>query len=425
MLRGTGVTSSVIHAAGAPGAGVSARPKALVVLVNTNLPTPAATASWSRVSVPVMFVSTKSWRLCEPTCGLCNVAGCSTAPTPARQPRTVSRSAMEPTVVVNGEGSRSRPTTSRPAARSTRISASPRCPALPVTRTRSPGMRFTLLSAPAIPRGVVGWSGAPTPDDPWQARPRRQGRGGVPLVRCTGSLSRGTRTGDDPPPGGDRARARGVPDHPAARRLAAGPGGGSDGGVRRPGYQGRAGHDRRGRPDHRPAVPRPRGRDGEPQGVPRLQRQRQPAQLAVVPRGRRVPRRLDHGSPRPPRRLAPCVHRVAAGGAFRWRRTAVASGGPIQRGRAELGGSGGAALSRADLAGPGLGVEPGRPGGNRADLGRQPGDPALDAGRRALDPAGRGLRRVRADPGNLRGDAVVRGGVPDPAQHGRARAARP
>src|SRR5262249_48504932 len=154
MLRGTGVTCSVIHAAGASGAGASARPKALVVLVNTKLPTPAATASWSSVSVPVMLVSTKSWRLCEPTCGLCSVAGCSTAPTPARQPRTVSRSAMEPTVVVNGEGSRSRPTTSRPAACSTRTSASPRCPALPVTRTRSPGMRRTLLSAP---RSRVAW----------------------------------------------------------------------------------------------------------------------------------------------------------------------------------------------------------------------------------------------------------------------------
>src|SRR5215831_3466208 len=154
MLRGTGVTSSVIHAAGAPGAGASARPNALVVLVNTKLPTPAATASSSSVSVPVMLVSTKSWRPCEPTCGLCSVAGCSTAPTPARQLRTVSRSAMEPTVVVNGEGSRSRPTTSRPAARSTRTSASPRCPALPVTRTRSPGMRLTLLSAP---RSRVAW----------------------------------------------------------------------------------------------------------------------------------------------------------------------------------------------------------------------------------------------------------------------------
>ena len=137
---------------------MSARPKVLVVLVNTKLRTPAVAASWSRVSVPVMLMSTKSWRLCEPTCGLCSVAGCSTAPTPARQPRTVTRSAMEPTVVVNGEASRSRPTTSRPRARSTRTSASPRCPALPVTRTRSPGMRITLLrgDAATVARRTAG-----------------------------------------------------------------------------------------------------------------------------------------------------------------------------------------------------------------------------------------------------------------------------
>ena len=60
MLRGTGATSSVIHAAGAPGGGVSARPNALVVLVKTKRPTPAATASSSRFSVPVTFVSTNS-----------------------------------------------------------------------------------------------------------------------------------------------------------------------------------------------------------------------------------------------------------------------------------------------------------------------------------------------------------------------------
>ena len=32
--------------------------------------------------MPVRFVSTNSWRLCEPTCGLCSVAVCSTASTP-------------------------------------------------------------------------------------------------------------------------------------------------------------------------------------------------------------------------------------------------------------------------------------------------------------------------------------------------------
>src|SRR5215472_17522814 len=147
MFLGTGVTSSVIHAAGAPGPGVSARPKALVVLVNTKLSAPAATASSSRVSVPVMLASTNAWRSCDPTCGLCRVAGCSTEPTPARQRRTVPRSAIDPTTSVYGEASRSTPTVSRPASRRTRTSASPRCPALPVTRTRSPGMRTTIRVA--------------------------------------------------------------------------------------------------------------------------------------------------------------------------------------------------------------------------------------------------------------------------------------
>ena len=48
----------MIQAAGAPGGGASATPKALVVLVKTKGPTPAATAASSRVRVPVTFVST-------------------------------------------------------------------------------------------------------------------------------------------------------------------------------------------------------------------------------------------------------------------------------------------------------------------------------------------------------------------------------
>ena len=74
MFRGTGATSSVIQAAGSPSAGLSARPKALVVLVKMKHPTPAATASSRRLSVPVMLVATKSGRPCEPTCGLWRVA---------------------------------------------------------------------------------------------------------------------------------------------------------------------------------------------------------------------------------------------------------------------------------------------------------------------------------------------------------------
>ena len=62
MFFGTGTTSSVIHAAGSPGAGVNARPNTLVVLVKMKALTPAAIDSSSRFSVPVTFVSTKSRR---------------------------------------------------------------------------------------------------------------------------------------------------------------------------------------------------------------------------------------------------------------------------------------------------------------------------------------------------------------------------
>src|SRR3954449_6290449 len=154
MLRGTGRTASVIHAAGSPAPGVSARPNALVVLVNTNRPTPAATASSSRVSVPVMFVSTNAPRPRVPTCGLCSVAACRTASAPRTHARTHSPSVTDPTTSVNGDASRPRPTISCPSAPRTPASASPRCPALPVTRI--------LTSPPGVPSD--GARGTRTPD---------------------------------------------------------------------------------------------------------------------------------------------------------------------------------------------------------------------------------------------------------------------
>jgi hypothetical protein len=130
MFFGNGTTSSVTHPD-------SARPNELVVLVNTKPPTPAATDSSSSVRVPVTLVSTKSRREWDSTCGLCNVAGCRTAVTPRSAARTTSRSATDPTTDVNGDAFTSSPTTSRPCADNTRTSASPRWPALPVTRIRS------------------------------------------------------------------------------------------------------------------------------------------------------------------------------------------------------------------------------------------------------------------------------------------------
>jgi hypothetical protein len=73
--------------------------------------TPAATASSKSVSVPTMLQSTNSRRLWVTMCGLCNVAVCNTASTPCMTSLTSSASAMEPTRLVNGEGSRSTLTT--------------------------------------------------------------------------------------------------------------------------------------------------------------------------------------------------------------------------------------------------------------------------------------------------------------------------
>src|SRR3954466_3906888 len=75
MLRTVDGVVSSIHTAGRPGAGLSALPKALVLLVNTTLRAPASAAASSTVSVPVTLVSTKSWRPCEPTCGVWRVQG--------------------------------------------------------------------------------------------------------------------------------------------------------------------------------------------------------------------------------------------------------------------------------------------------------------------------------------------------------------
>ena len=74
MFFGTGATRSSIQAAGAPGAGFSASPKALVVLVITKARTPARAASSSRISAPRTFVSTNAARECVATWGLCSVA---------------------------------------------------------------------------------------------------------------------------------------------------------------------------------------------------------------------------------------------------------------------------------------------------------------------------------------------------------------
>src|SRR5262249_13879625 len=135
MFFGTGRTSSVTHAAGAPGGGVSARPKALVVLVNTKAATPAATASSRRWSVPVTLVSRNSCRAWLARWGVCRVAAWMTASAPRTQRLTNSRSATDPTWTVYGDTTRSRPATWWGVSWRVRTRPSPRCPLLPVTKT--------------------------------------------------------------------------------------------------------------------------------------------------------------------------------------------------------------------------------------------------------------------------------------------------
>ena len=110
-------------------------------------------------------------------CGLCSVAACRTAPTPSRQRRTTPRSVTGPVTVVNGELSRSSPTTSRPCARRTRTSASPRCPALPVTRTRS-FSTTKMVGAPPIHSGPAAAQQRPSRAAPCPGPPASGGQPG-------------------------------------------------------------------------------------------------------------------------------------------------------------------------------------------------------------------------------------------------------
>ena len=194
-------------------------------------------------------------------------------------------------------------------------------------------------------------------------------------------------------------------EYPTTRRLnatAADRASGPQRSVRRPGDPRRPRHHRGRRPDHRDPAPRPRAGPARPQAVPWLQRQHQPAELAVVPRGRVVPRRLDPGPARPrsgPGRDPPGVAarrpagRRAAGdhraGRVGGHRAAVGRPGRahvVRRARADR---------ALDLGRPAPGRSPGRTWGGCIDVlpwiltaGRFPDDPACARRRR---PAPRGL----------------------------------
>src|SRR5580704_9844111 len=73
------------------------------------------------------------------------------------QPATKARSPIDPTCEVNGEARISRPMTSCPAPFRERTSASPRWPALPVTRI------FMFPSRARIPTVEEALAGRPTP----------------------------------------------------------------------------------------------------------------------------------------------------------------------------------------------------------------------------------------------------------------------
>src|SRR5205085_1343837 len=75
---------------------------------------------------------------------------CSTALTPRMLAATVGRSTIEPTTSVNGEASTSSPTAAIFLARSVRISASPRWPALPVTSIFMAGSKCTHEKIPLV-----------------------------------------------------------------------------------------------------------------------------------------------------------------------------------------------------------------------------------------------------------------------------------
>src|SRR3954467_2725572 len=96
-------------------------------------------------------------------CGLCSVAACSTASAPAIAARTAARSVTDATTSVCADSTRSSPTASWPEPRSVLPSASPRCPALPVTRMRRPPSRcasWPPCRGPRRAKRVVGGTGS-------------------------------------------------------------------------------------------------------------------------------------------------------------------------------------------------------------------------------------------------------------------------
>jgi hypothetical protein len=98
----------------------------------------------------------------------------------------------------------------------------------------------------------------------------------------------------------DRTRAGRVSDDTTGGCFARSPGGRSPSRIRGSGDPGSPGNHRGRRPDHGPTLPQPRRLRIQPKGVFGLQRQHQPAQLALELGGRELSRRLHHGPSGPP-----------------------------------------------------------------------------------------------------------------------------
>ena len=180
------------------------------------------------------------------------------------------------------------------------------------------------------PAGARDVGGPPEPDHSTQAPSRRAGRGGLALVGRPRCVSSRPRAGHAATPGRGRPRTSRIPDHTSPRCLASGPGGRSHGRVWRSENRRSDGLDRGRRSADRHPASRPRRLPQEPEAVLRLQRQHEHAELAVEPRHRQLPRRLDDGAPWPGRSDAPCLGRIAAGGPLFLRRGPAHTGRDIQ-----------------------------------------------------------------------------------------------
>ena len=140
MFLGTGRTSSVIQAAGSPAGGTSARPNALVVLVKTKACTPRRHRLLEQVERAGDVGVDERLPGVRRDVRLVQRGGVQHGVHALHARRTNSRSAIEPDAVGERRGQYVDADDLVFGARSARTRASPRWPALPVTRMRIDGL---------------------------------------------------------------------------------------------------------------------------------------------------------------------------------------------------------------------------------------------------------------------------------------------